>query len=58
MLDLIDDYSIFRIGEDMSSPSASTAIQRIDKVFSECGMPDLLRTNSFRLGEFTWSYFT
>ena len=46
VLVLVDDYSRFSIFEVVSSTSANVVIPCIEKVFSEYGIPDALRTDN------------
>ena len=46
LLVLMDDYSIFPIVEIVPSTLASVVIPRLDKVLSEYGTPDVLRTDN------------
>lgn len=46
LLVLMDDYSRFPIVEIVSSTSANVVIPRLDKVLSEYGTPDTLRTDN------------
>ena len=46
LLVLMDDYSRFPIVEIVPSTSASVVIPRLDKVLSEYGTPDILRTDN------------
>ena len=46
LLVLMDDYSRFPIVEIVPSTSASVVIPRLDKVLSEYGTPDVLRTDN------------
>lgn len=46
LLVLVDDYSRFPLVDIVSSTSASVVIPRIDKMFSEYGIPEKLRTDN------------
>ena len=46
ILVIIDDYSRFPIVEVLSSTSARSVIPRFDRVFSEYGIPNVLRTDN------------
>ena len=46
LLVVIDDYSRFPVVEITSSTSAQTVIPHIDRIFSEYGVPDVVRTDN------------
>ena len=41
-----DDYSRYPVVETVKSTSASTVIPKVDKVFSEFGIPDVVKTDN------------
>ena len=44
LLIITDDYSRYPVVETVKSTSANTVIPRVDKVFSEFGIPDVVKT--------------
>ena len=46
LLIVIDDYSRYPVVDVVKSTSASTVIPHLDKVFSEFGIPDVMRTDN------------
>ena len=46
LLILIDDYSRFPVVELMGSTSAKAVIPRLDKIFSQFGIPEVLRSDN------------
>ena len=46
LLVVIDDYSRFPVVEILSSTYARTVIPRLDRIFSEYGVPDVVRTDN------------
>ena len=45
-LDLIDGFSRFPIVEIITSITAKVVIEKLDKIFSEYGIPEVLRTDN------------
>jgi transposase InsO family protein len=46
LLIITDDYSRYPVVETVKSTSANTVIPRVDKVFSEFGIPDVVKTDN------------
>jgi hypothetical protein len=46
LLIITDDYSRYPVVETVKSTSANKVIPRIDKVFSEFGIPDVVKTDN------------
>jgi transposase InsO family protein len=46
LLVVIDDYSRFPVVEIINSTSARTVVPRFDRIFSEYGVPDVMRTDN------------
>ena len=46
LLIITDDYSRYPVVETVKSTSASTVIPKVDKVFSEFGIPDVVKTDN------------
>jgi transposase InsO family protein len=46
LLIITDDYSRYAVVETVKSTSANTVIPRVDKVFSEFGIPDVVKTDN------------
>ena len=45
LLIITDDYSRYPVVETVKSASANTVIPRVDNVFSEFGIPDVVKTD-------------
>ena len=46
LLLITDDYSRYPVVEIVKSTSATTVIPKLDKVFSEFGVPDIVRSDN------------
>lgn len=56
LLLITDDYSRYPVVETMKSTAATTVIPKLDKVFSEFGVPDVVKSDNgspFNSKEFT-----